>query len=329
MKPTAVIRAAQEADRRIAEQRQAMDAEASEAGAPGNVEPSPGENQVQADPSQPQGGQPVQQVPAREHQEPQGTPTGDLQKEVDEWRQRYRTLQGMYNGMMGQVDSLQKLLATMQSQQQASAAPTAPTKPVQGNLKLINDDEITEYGADLIDVVKRAAKEELLPVIDSLQRENAELKNRLGGVTQQVSVNSKEKFFENLGRKVPDWESINEHPEYLKWLDEADPFTGIPRQQLLDDAYAKFNVDRTAQFFLTWKGLQGIQQQAPAAGSNRMERMVSPGRSKGGVAPAQQGKIWTRAEISNFYRVKAGLAKDEAEKIERDIFKAQQEGRIQ
>jgi hypothetical protein len=63
--------------------------------------------------------------------------------------------------------------------------------------------------------------------------------------------------------------------------------------------------------------------------------MAAPGVPKSGTAGAQDGagkRVWTRAEIAQFYRDKSAgrFAKREAhaKKLEEDIFAAQREGRV-
>jgi hypothetical protein len=72
---------------------------------------------------------------------------------------------------------------------------------------------------------------------------------------------------------------------------------------------------------------------APAAKSE-LEKQVSPGRSRNTGTPApNKGRVWTPQTIAKFYNdVREGryMGKEqERDRLERDIFVAQREGRIQ
>jgi len=59
---------------------------------------------------------------------------------------------------------------------------------------------------------------------------------------------------DHLDKAVPDWETINKDPAFLKWLGEMDPLTGIQRQELLNQAHKALDAPRVANFFNSWKG---------------------------------------------------------------------------
>jgi hypothetical protein len=66
-----------------------------------------------------------------------------------------------------------------------------------------------------------------------------------------------------------------------------------------------------------------------------LEKQVAPGRSRGAGAPANpsQGKMYSPTDITKFFNdVRTGKYKgreQERDRIERDIFAAQRENRIQ
>jgi hypothetical protein len=75
----------------------------------------------------------------------------------------------------------------------------------------------------------------------------------------------------------------------------------------------------------------------PAAPQKRLEEFVAPGSPKPSAAGTQDGsgkRVWSRAEISKFYKDRQDgkyatpSKKDEGLRLEADIFAAQREGRI-
>jgi len=263
---------------------------------------------------------------------------------VDETaEQRYRTLQGMYNAdtarlrgekqeLASRVDQLEKLLSSISS---------APAQPVASTERLITDKDIEDYG-DSIDVMRRVTKEETL----AAQRELAELKKlvrdmqlqvvpRVEAVAHRQAVSADQAFWSDLTAVVPGWRDINQNREFHSWLLEVDPLTGVTRQSHLENAQKNHDVRRVAAFFSTWQGNSGhsIAQEPRDAAKSQLEKQVAPGRGRTAAAPAaNQAQTYSPQDITKFFNdVRKGAYKDretERDRIERDIFAAQREGRI-
>lgn len=260
------------------------------------------------------------------------------------YAQRWRSLQGTFNVTKTQLSeaaqriaNLEHLVATMQS------AP-APAASAQADKPLLTATDTTEYGADMVDFVRRAAREETAPLAQallSLQRQIDNLQGMAPVVKQvvaQQNQTAEEKFFTRLTERVSDWQVVNDNPSFHAWLMTPDDMTGITRQTFLVDAQRAMDVDRVVNIFNHWKRENGVKQvQAPAQTAkttSQLERQIAPGRaSAGSAAPTQQkSKTYSRADIAKFYEDKRrGLYKDrraEADSLEADIFLAQREGRI-
>ncbi|MEI2419641.1 hypothetical protein V6O07_05160, partial [Arthrospira platensis SPKY2] len=149
-------------------------------------------------------------------------------------------------------------------------------------------------------------------------------------------VSNEQRFWADLQATVPDWQDINTDQGFQSWLLEVDPLTGLTRQTYLEDAQRNLDVRRVVNFFTTWKGLSG----GPAARPNRaaqsaseLERQVAPGRGRsGGAKVSGEPTTYTPDDIRKFFQdVQKGVYRgkeDERNRIERDIFAAQREGRI-
>jgi len=261
--------------------------------------------------------------------------------------QRYRTLQGMYNadtarlraenGQLGQrVSQLEQLLSSM-----AAAPQPAPTTPTQYE-KLVTDKDVEEYG-DSIDVMRRAAREEVLSAraeIDALKRAFSQLQTnvvpKVEGVVQRQALNAEQMFWSELSAEVPDWRDINANQDFHNWLLEVDPLSGMSRQTFLDNAQNQLDSRRVAGFFKTWQSLNSgsVAQQTRSAAASQLEKQIAPGRGRtsSSTATGTETKTYTRAEVAKFFDdVRKGLYKgreQERDRIERDIFAAQGEGRI-
>ena len=117
---------------------------------------------------------------------------------------------------------------------------------------------------------------------------------------------------------------------------EVDPLTGISRQTYLDDAQKNLDARRVTQFFSTWKAQTGpsVAQSTPVVQSkSQLEKQVAPGRGRsGGTTSSNEPATYSSVDIKNFFTdVQKGKYKGkekERDRIERDIFAAQREGRI-
>ena len=279
-----------------------------------------------------------EQAPQSEPQEQ--TESGDQEPKQDDWQQKYRSLQGMYNAdvprlnaenrdLSSRVSQLEGLLSTMQ-------APAQQT-PVQSE-KLITDDDVKEYG-DSIAVMRKAAREEVAQEIAQLRQQVGQLQGVLPQV-QQVQAQQKktgeQTFWSTIASEVPNWNDINNDPDFQSWLLAIDPLTGISRQTYLEDAQKNLDASRVVNFFRTWEGENGKTNTAQVdrtAQQSQLQKQVAPGRSRNnGVKASGQNRTYTPNDIQEFYSdVRKGKYKgrdDERGRIERDIFAAQQEGRI-
>ena len=279
-----------------------------------------------------------EQAPQSEPQEQ--TESGDQEPKQDDWQQKYRSLQGMYNAdvprlnaenrdLSSRVSQLEGLLSTMQEPAQQT--------PVQSE-KLITDDDVKEYG-DSIAVMRKAAREEVAQEIAQLRQQVGQLQGVLPQVQQvqtQQKKSAEQTFWSTIASEVPNWNDINNDPDFQSWLLAIDPLTGISRQTYLEDAQKNLDASRVVNFFRTWEGENGKTNTAQVdrtAQQSQLQKQVAPGRSRNnGVKASGQNRTYTPNDIQEFYAdVRKGKYKgrdDERGRIERDIFAAQQEGRI-
>jgi hypothetical protein len=244
-------------------------------------------------------------------------------------------MRSQIEGLTEQVRSLNAALAQPAPQEQLEEVATAK--------RLLSDEEVEEYGEELIDVVQRAAKEIFQPTIDKLSEENTQLKTQMGQVSSSVVQSRRQKLFDGLDDRVRGWRDDNTSPEYLQWLQEPDPYSGEQRHTLLNRAFESNDLARVAAFFEGYRteaavlNTAGQQEAQPARSPQvRMDTLVAPGTPRGGSTPGKErGKRqWTQAQIAEFYRSKTNGAfrGDAAGKklaaLEADIFAAQREGRI-
>ena len=248
--------------------------------------------------------------------------TDDVSRALDEskkWEQRYRSLDGMIQARDRQIEQLHQLLASMQ---QAQAAPEAPAK--QDKAKLVGKEDEDAFGADLVDLARRVAREESGAYVAKLEGTIAELQQQLKGVAQTTAVTVQDRFENQLAAAVPNWKAVDSDPKFIEWLQ-----SNATRMKVFSEAARNQDVDGVAYFYSEYAGAPKTEKQTP---DPRLVKQVAPGKSKS-VAPAAKSpaekKTWTRSEIAQFYADgKKRFSQEDYVKLERDLFAAQKEGRV-
>jgi len=287
-------------------------------------EPTPEpEQQVDLDPTVDQEPEPVEAIEAQPELEPE--PELETQQEPvgshDEWEHRYKVLSGKYNSEVPRLAADNRELKTTLKRLE-SELEVLKKNAVESSHSLLKPEEIEEYGEGFIDVVRRAAREE----IASKDREINELKVQIDALSNKTTKTVEIDFYEDLGRMVPEWVAINDDKNFHRWLDGIDELTGRQRQQLLSEAEAERDAKRVANFFNAFKK---ANKTWAATANKSLESQVVPEQSKQVPTPPAK-RIWTRAEINNFYAdYRRGAIDDKrAVALEADIQAALIEGRV-
>ena len=272
----------------------------------------------------------------------------DLEPHADEWETKYKVLQGKYNAEVPRlqtqlrefqthIDRLQGAMTVLQRSAAPAPAAAAPVK-ASSNVK---PEEVEEYGADFIDMIERAALQRVAPQIDEMQNTIKNLMGQLSGqvsnVAQKQHQTDEQRFFAKVGEGVPNWQSINVTPEWLSYLSEPDPMTGITRQVYLDDARRSLDVGRVVNIFKSFTGNTTVSEPEPNSAPKRSDalaKQVQPGRTKAAVpvSGAPAGPV-SRGDITKLYDDhRKGLYKgkeDEFRRKEIALLDAINDGRLQ
>lgn len=282
----------------------------------------------------------------------ESTPEDDPNSET--YAQKWRTLQGMYNAevprlrqqnreLLQRVQQLEQLLATLTTQSNGSAAVEPQVQAqTQQPTRFVTEKDIEEYG-ESIDVMRRVTREEMAAVLQRLaaveqvlQQMQTNVVPQVQTIAQRQQISAEQQFWADLAAAVPNFREINDNEAFQKWLLEPDPLTGITRQTYLEDAQRNLDAHRVVNIFRAWLETTGQTHTARSVGrasGSELERQVAPGRSRNtGVPTSTKGRIYTPDDIRAFFNdVRAGKYKgreQERDRIERDIFAAQREGRI-
>ena len=275
------------------------------------------------------------------------------------YKQRWKTQQGMMQAearknreLMDRVNTLETMLSRLQELHASAPPAQEPAPQPEKPQSALTAEDVEDYGSDLIEVMKKAAQDAVKADLESLRKENTELKQLLGGVGQKVEMSEKDQFFAQLGTKVDNWEHLNKDPQFNAWLDEVDVYAGSPRRGMLMNAFQANDVERVARFFQGFmnetaavaevaSGQQPTPQAqptpAPTQGSGKvpLDSLAAPGVGSSGSADntsQSSGRMWKESEIAAFYEDsrKGAYKGREAEykKAERQIQAALTKGNI-
>ena len=261
---------------------------------------------------------------------PAATPQADgkvqqMEAALAQAEQRFRTLQGMMDKERETNENLRTLVN--QLTQQVNALTESTKAPVKEEPKLVTKADEEAFGADLVDLVRRATLEIVQGRMDGLtttvDSKLGEVNGKVSEIGKVVAKSAAEKFDEALTAAVSDWRQINLDPTFSEWLT---PY-GL---RALNDAYQNQDVEATAKFFNDYKVLTGKQQQQAPAPAASLDSLVTPGKPKASATQPPAQRTFSPADFvkaSNDLRQRK-ISQADFDAFEREYFKAQSEGRI-
>ena len=280
---------------------------------------------------------------------------------------RFQKAQQENANLSKRLGELQKLLATVappatvdpraagRGDTTFSSPATAPFVPK----RYITPEEEKEWGADLINLARKAAKEVAEAEMAPMRGEFQQVRQSLGNVQTNIAQTAQDQIYEELTKEIPDWNDINNSQEFRHWANQPDPMSGLRRVDLLTNAFNNGQASRVIAAFKGYKAEQATSGPAqtgrsqPGNGAESLESgnatnsqskpattpavdlasLAAPGRARGGQQGASPDKpLVTGAEIAQFYsdvtRGKYAGREKEYQLIEQQIQEALRDGRV-
>lgn len=302
------------------------------------AQPEPAERQggETADPPPSRGSSPpVAEPPASQ---PDPPPTSSAPDETLE--QRLRSLEGRYRS-----DMQRSAERVMQLERELATRPTPEALPPETSL--LTEAEIQDYGPEFVDLVRRASTEAQRPLLAKIGQLEAEL----GATGRRIAVSANDQLHAYMSARIPDWQAINNLPEFVDWSRLPDVYSGAIRQSLMQDAWNKGDGPRVEAFFRGFlaehPALDSLRapaapaaqppaqpngSPAPAQPRVTLESLAAPGRARSAPPMPADKPVYTQAQILKFYTDVAtgrfGGSEADRAAIDGDIILAQHEGRI-
>ena len=199
---------------------------------------------------------------------------------------------------------------------------TTAKQEVQGDLfeGAFTEEEEDTFGADGLDVVKKAARvaieRQIKPLKKELETQRAETLKSQAKTTHDRQVQEYHSFLGKLETLVPEYAELNTDPEFLKWIKQPDEFSGAARGDLFRKAEASRDVARVADFFMQYQAENTAVQERGGI-PKHMEKHVTPTGQGGGMSTQQRQKksepgYYRQSDIDKFYSdMMKGRYKDE------------------
>lgn len=223
---------------------------------------------------------------------------------VEDWEQKFRTLQGKYNAevprlhqMLKERDgSLQDVTQRVQQLEQASAPP---------DTKLVTDEDTDLFGADQVDFTRRVARDEIATAIRAamadLRAEFAHISGQVQTVAQSQAETAESMFWGDIRKRVQGWDELDSDPSWHQWLDTAPEYTDDTYRTLAMKAVRAGDVGRVVALVRLFRGNDTPTAPAPKLkASPELARQVTPATVSGTPTPVSE-RVWSRADYEAAY----------------------------
>ena len=220
----------------------------------------------------------------------------------DTWEQRFRIMEGKFKAEVPRLYEQNRDLS--ERLEQAVTALQAKEKPSAQDAKLVVDADVETFGADLVDLARRVAREEFSGLYAKLL---VDLDARFGSVTEKVQKTEREiaksvedKFWDAVLEKNPDFDGVNEDPRWFAFLDVRVPGARFTRRALAENAIRDRDAVSLNEQLHLFKESITQPAQAPAKPKPNLNSQVAPNTSSASAptATTASGRIWTGQEYA-------------------------------
>lgn len=268
----------------------------------------------------------------------------------DTWEQRYRALDGKFRAEVPRLhEQLRETNARLETAMKAlETAVERRSEQPKPETKLVTDADVESFGADLIDAIRRVAREEFSPLAAQLTQA---IEQRIGAVAQrvesteaQVVKTAEQTFWDTVIQTHADFDVINEDPRWFTFLDKRMPGTRYTRRQLAEDAIKNLDsaalIDQLQSFKAEVAPAPQVADPAPAAPTATtkpkpsLDSQVAPNSTRAstpsGDSPASAGRIWTGSEYvaALDHRNLQRMSREEYDALVAEADLALEEGRV-
>ena len=274
------------------DQAEAMQAEMDAAAAPdGNTD---GNTEAQTDAPQPN----LQLVEPQVNDAQVTTPDAALAQ----WEQRFRVIEGKYKAEVPRLAEQNRALSE-QLERAIAALETAKKPEAPADAKLVTDADLEAYGGDLVDMVRRTAREEFKILSKQfaaqMEAQFGAVAEKTARVEQHVAQSENDKFWATVTQAHPDFETVNVDPRWHAYLDSKIKGTRMTHRAISEDALNRFDSQVVIEQLQAFKDSIGAGEPptTPARPKPSLQSQVAPSSSRASTPSNASGqRIWTGKE---------------------------------
>jgi len=291
--------------------------------------------------------------PESKEKEPEKKPEEKVEKpEVEDFQQKYETLQGKYNAEVVQVGNTNQYLIeeisklklaneekdqlVIDIQKQLNPEPE-PKLDLSQFLTKDEMDKLDESGmeTDIQEIIAKLSK----GVSATNVPQTTNLEKKVGDLEKGQAETRWDRFLNTVYGAVPNLDEINPDPKFVEFMAVRVPGTGASRQAIMDSNTKALDAQSVIEVY---KEFLSLTPAIPNPEKKKLEDQVDPVEDLPNAqpAPTTSDKIWKIGEInthfkemaigesSNYARGKYANDPELAKKIDAEIVKANDEGRI-
>ena len=196
-----------------------------------------------------------------------------------DWQQSYRVLDGKYKAEMGRlltiIENQDKMLKQFEKTLEAvqSGVQPAQAQPAQSsNITKVDPTLFESYGDEMVQFANTVntvidentrLKQQIATQPAATSPGFDEIKTQVTNLTGELHMTKKDRYYGDLDRLVPDWETINVTQPWAQFLDRTDPIYGMSYRQMMDVSHQNLDARKVAAIFLKYKSEAGIQTPNP------------------------------------------------------------------
>lgn len=267
-------------------------------------------------------------VPVEQPAEADAAPVVQPPAKDDVWEQKFNVLRGKYEAEVPRLHAqVRELSEQLQIAIQAMQQPTA--RPPETEARDTDADE--KFGSDLMDAVRRTAKEEAARATRDI---DDRVKTAVKPVADKLTQNDADRFWNAVDSSVPDFEQVNNDPKWFQFLDTRIVGTKMSRRDAANAAVARNDAPALIELVEAWK-----QEVAPVPSplavdpraKENLNRQVAPTSRRDAEAPKSQGRVWTGDEYKEAQdpRNMNRMSRSEYDALVAESDLALEEGRVQ
>lgn len=220
----------------------------------------------------------------------------------DAWEQRFKVIEGKYRAEIPRLHEQNREL--VERLEQALQALETKNQPKAEDVKLVTDADVEAFGSDLVDMVRRASREEFdglsKKLVDELDRRFGAVAEKVSRTEKVVAQSAEDKFWESVLREHNDFEAVNNDPRWFAFLDERITGSRLTRRASANDAIAAKDAMALNELLAAFKQAVGVPPAKPAKQKPNLNAQVAPNTSSASAPSADPaGQIWSERDYAD------------------------------